>query len=94
MPSILIIGGGLAGLFTALKLSPLPCTVLTPVPLGEGASSAWAQGGIAAAIGEGDSIESHVVDTLAAGAGLVEIKGSSRHRGTERKQQCTGQGRA
>lgn len=72
MPSILIIGGGLAGLFTALKLSPLPCTVLTPVSLGQGASSAWAQGGIAAAIGEGDSIESHVADTLAAGAGLCD----------------------
>lgn len=72
MPSILIIGGGLAGLFTALKLAPLPCTVLTPVALGEGASSAWAQGGIAAAIGEGDSIESHVQDTLVAGAGLCD----------------------
>lgn len=72
MPSILIIGGGLAGLFTALKLAPLPCTVLTPVPLGQGASSAWAQGGIAAAIGEGDSIDSHVADTLAAGAGLCD----------------------
>lgn len=72
MASILIIGGGLAGLFTALKLAPLPCTVLTPVPLGEGASSAWAQGGVAAAIGEGDSIESHVQDTLVAGAGLCD----------------------
>jgi L-aspartate oxidase len=72
MPSILIIGGGLAGLFTALKLAPVPCTVLTPVPLGEGASSAWAQGGIAAAIGEGDSIDSHVADTLVAGAGLCD----------------------
>lgn len=72
LPSILIIGGGLAGLFTALKLSPLPCTVLTPTPLGEGASSAWAQGGVAAAIGEGDSIESHVADTLQAGAGLCD----------------------
>lgn len=72
MTSILIIGGGLAGLFTALKLSPLPCTVLTPVPLGQGASSAWAQGGIAAAIGEGDTIESHVQDTLQAGAGLCD----------------------
>jgi L-aspartate oxidase len=72
LSSILIIGGGLAGLFTALKLSPLPCTVLTPVPLGEGASSAWAQGGVAAAIGEGDSIESHVADTLVAGAGLCD----------------------
>ncbi|CAN1501940.1 NadB Aspartate oxidase [Rhabdaerophilaceae bacterium] len=70
--SILIIGGGLAGLFTALKLAPLPCTVLTPTSLGFGASSAWAQGGVAAAIGEGDSIESHVADTLKAGAGLCD----------------------
>lgn len=72
MSSILIIGGGLAGLFTALKLAPLPCTVLTPVSLGEGASSVWAQGGVAAAIGEGDSVESHVADTLIAGAGLCD----------------------
>jgi L-aspartate oxidase len=72
MPSILIIGGGLAGLFAALKLSPHPCTLLTPAPLGEGASSAWAQGGIAAAIGEGDSVDSHVADTLLAGAGLCD----------------------
>ena len=72
MSSILILGGGLAGLFTALKLAPHPCTVITPAPLGEGASSAWAQGGIAAAIGEGDSIDSHVADTLSAGAGLCD----------------------
>ncbi len=72
MPSILIIGGGLAGLFAALKLAPLPCTLLSPTALGEGAASAWAQGGIAAAIGEGDSVESHVQDTLAAGAGLCD----------------------
>lgn len=72
MPSILIIGSGLAGLFAALKLAPHPCTLLSPAPLGEGASSAWAQGGIAAAIGEGDSVESHVADTLAAGAGLCD----------------------
>ena len=49
---ILIIGAGLAGLFTALKLAPIPVTVLSPEKLGAGASSAWAQGGIAAAIGE------------------------------------------
>lgn len=72
MPSILIIGSGLAGLFAALKLAPHPCTLLSPAPLGEGASSAWAQGGIAAAIGEGDSVESHVADTLLAGAGLCD----------------------
>ncbi len=46
-----VVGGGLAGLFTALKLAPLPVTVLAAAPLGDGASSAWAQGGIAAAIG-------------------------------------------
>ncbi len=69
---VLVIGGGLAGLFTALRLAPLPVTVLTPRPLGEGASSVWAQGGIAAAIGEGDTAESHAADTIAAGAGLTD----------------------
>src|SRR5271157_1652804 len=69
---VLVIGGGLAGLFTALRLAPLPVTVLTPKPLGEGASSAWAQGGIAAAIGEGDTAELHAADTIAAGAGLTD----------------------
>ncbi len=69
---ILIIGGGLAGLFTALKLAPLPCTVLSPKPLGEGASSTWAQGGIAAAMSDGDTAEKHAADTLVAGAGLVD----------------------
>src|SRR5690606_8507273 len=69
---VVIVGGGLAGLFCALKLAPRPVTVITAAPIGEGASSAWAQGGIAAAVGEGDSIESHVADTLVAGAGLVD----------------------
>jgi L-aspartate oxidase len=70
--SVLVIGGGLAGLFTALRLAPLPVTILSPRPLGEGASSAWAQGGIAAAIGEGDTPGGHAADTLAAGAGLSD----------------------
>ncbi len=69
---VIVIGGGLAGLFTALKLAPLPVTVITPRALGEGSSSAWAQGGIAAAIGEGDTPEAHAADTIAAGAGLVD----------------------
>jgi L-aspartate oxidase len=69
---IIIVGGGLAGLFCALQLAPRPVTVITAAPIGEGASSAWAQGGIAAAVGESDSIEAHVADTLKAGAGLVE----------------------
>jgi L-aspartate oxidase len=68
----LIIGGGLAGLFCALKLAPQPVTIITAAPLGDGASSAWAQGGIAAAVAEGDSAEAHARDTISAGAGLVD----------------------
>lgn len=70
--SIVIVGAGLAGLFCALKLAPRPVTVISAAPLGEGASSAWAQGGIAAAVGEGDTPEAHAADTIAAGAGLVD----------------------
>lgn len=69
---ILIIGAGLAGLFLALRLAPRACTVITPAPLGQAASSAWAQGGLAAALHPLDSPEQHAADTIAAGAGLVE----------------------
>jgi L-aspartate oxidase len=69
---VLIVGGGLAGLFCALKLAPRPVTVICAAPLGQGASTAWAQGGIAAAVAEGDSPEAHARDTIAVGAGLVD----------------------
>src|SRR5580698_8368563 len=69
---VVIVGGGLAGLFCALKLAPRPVTVISAAPLGEGASTAWAQGGIAAAVAEGDSAEAHAADTIAVGAGLVD----------------------
>ncbi|MGV3491249.1 MAG: L-aspartate oxidase [Devosia sp.] len=68
----LIVGAGLAGLFCALKLAPRPVTVISPKPLGYGASSAWAQGGVAAAVGEGDTPHAHAVDTEIAGAGIVD----------------------
>lgn len=71
---VVILGGGLTGLFCALKLAPRPVTVLTASPIGEGASSAWAQGGIAAAVSEHDSAESHALDTIAVGGGLCEEK--------------------
>lgn len=67
-----IVGAGLAGLFLAIKLAPRPCVVLSPAPLGDGASSAWAQGGIAAALAPGDSAAMHAADTVAAGAGTVD----------------------
>lgn len=71
---VIIIGGGLAGLFCALKLAPRPVTVLAAAPIGKGASSAWAQAGVAAAVSPGDTIEKHVSDTIAAGAGIVDEK--------------------
>jgi len=69
---ILIVGGGIAGLFCALKLAPKRVTLVAPLSLGEGASSTWAQGGVAAAMGEGDSPEKHTQDTLLAGAGICD----------------------
>src|ERR1700744_1830189 len=66
-----IIGGGAAGLMTALDLAPMPVVLLSKSPLGAEASSMWAQGGIAAAVGEDDRPALHLADTIAAGAGLL-----------------------
>jgi L-aspartate oxidase len=68
----LILGAGVAGLFTALKLSPFPALVLAGTRPGISGSSAWAQGGVAAAVGPGDTAASHSADTVAAGAGLSD----------------------
>lgn len=69
---VLIVGAGLAGLFTALKLAPRPVTVLAAAPIGDGASSAWAQGGVAASVDAGDTPDAHTADTVIAGAGIVD----------------------
>lgn len=68
---VLVVGSGAAGLTVALGVAPRPCLVLTAGEAGRDGSSAWAQGGIAAALGEDDSPHLHAADTLAAGAGLV-----------------------
>ena len=70
--NVVVVGGGLAGLYTALRLAPQPVTIIASAPLGEGASSAWAQGGIAAAVAHGDTADAHASDTIEAGAGLVD----------------------
>lgn len=67
-----IIGAGIAGLMTALELAPEPVVLLSAAPLGGEASSPLAQGGLAAAIGDGDSPALHLADTLAAGDGLCD----------------------
>jgi hypothetical protein len=69
---VLIIGAGLAGLSAALAAAPRRALVLSAAPLGTGCSSAWAQGGMAAALTGGDAPELHAADTLAAGAGICD----------------------
>ena len=68
----IIVGAGLAGLLTALNAAPEPVVVLAKAPLALGAASAWAQGGIAAAVGADDTPSLHAADTIAAGAGLCD----------------------
>ena len=70
---VLIIGSGLAGLASALLLAPgRRVAVVTKRELNDG-SSAWAQGGMAAVLAEGDTLAQHVADTLVAGAGLCDL---------------------
>src|SRR4051812_22419428 len=69
---VIVVGAGLAGLSAALAAAPRKVLLLTEAPLNQGCSSAWAQGGMAAALSEGDTAEQHAADTIAAGAGLVD----------------------
>ena len=69
---VLIVGSGLAGLSAALRLaSSCRVAVLTKGEMRDGSSN-WAQGGIAAVLAQDDSFDSHVDDTLVAGAGLSD----------------------
>nr|WP_295108810.1 L-aspartate oxidase [uncultured Caulobacter sp.] len=67
-----ILGAGLAGLTAALAAGK--ALVLSPTPLATGCSSAWAQGGMAAALASDDTPALHAADTIAAGAGLCDPK--------------------
>lgn len=71
---VVVVGTGMAGLITALSLAPRPVTLITKTPTLESGSSLWAKGGIAAAVGPGDSPEAHAEDTLTAGAGLSDAR--------------------
>src|SRR3954452_11275764 len=69
---IVVIGSGMAGLTTALRLSPQPVTLLTKTTDLPGGSSPYAQGGVAAAIGPDDDPRDHAADTVVAGAGITD----------------------
>lgn len=69
---MIVLGSGLAGLTVALELADShDVIVLSKRSLQESATS-WAQGGIVGVIDELDNIDSHVSDTVKAGAGLVD----------------------
>jgi L-aspartate oxidase len=66
----LVLGSGIAGLFLALKVSAHGRVAVVTKKQRADSSTNFAQGGIAAVLGKDDSFESHVADTLEAGAGL------------------------
>lgn len=67
---VVVLGSGAAGLSAALNLAPdLKVAVLAKAEISAG-STAWAQGGIAAVLEAGDTFDSHIEDTITAGAGL------------------------
>lgn len=70
---VVVVGSGVAGLTAALRCTAagLRTVVVTKASLDEG-STRWAQGGIAAALGDGDTPGQHLDDTLVAGAGLCD----------------------
>jgi L-aspartate oxidase len=70
---VVVVGSGVAGLTAALRCAAAgrKTVVVTKARLDDG-STRWAQGGIAAALGEGDTPEQHLDDTLVAGAGLCD----------------------
>ncbi|MFI1097845.1 L-aspartate oxidase [Streptomyces sp. NPDC020917] len=70
---VVVVGSGVAGLTVALRCAAAGAkvTVVTKAHLDDG-STRWAQGGIAAALGDGDTPDQHLEDTLVAGAGLCD----------------------
>ena len=75
---VLIIGAGLAGLTVALHIADSQPVILMAKRRLNEAATAWAQGGIVGVLDQDDSIDSHVADTVTAGAGLV-VESVSRY---------------
>jgi L-aspartate oxidase len=69
---VLVLGAGVAGLAAALGVRDRRVVIVSETPLGRDLASAWAQGGIAAAIGADDTPALHARDTVSAGGALVD----------------------
>lgn len=75
---VIVVGSGIAGGLLALAAAETgPVVLVTKAALGEG-STRRAQGGIAAAVDAGDTVDAHVADTLVAGAGLCDVEAVAR----------------
>lgn len=83
----LVIGSGLAGLSAALAAAKKGSVLLTAKSGLMESNTSYAQGGIAAALADEDSVDLHVADTLAAGGGLCD-KDAVRLLVTEGKERC------
>jgi len=74
---VVVVGSGVAGVTTVLAIRralPAARIVLATKSVLDDGSTRWAQGGIAAALGPGDSPADHLKDTLIAGAGICDVR--------------------
>jgi L-aspartate oxidase len=69
---IVVVGSGIAGLSAALRARSAGSVLVVTKDILSAGSTTWAQGGIAAALGPGDTPDQHLRDTLVAGAGLCD----------------------
>ena len=69
---VVVLGSGAAGLAAAIAARPVRSVLIITKDTLDAGSTAWAQGGLAAVLDPADSLENHVNDTLAAGAGLCD----------------------
>ena len=85
----LVIGSGIAGLYTALKLAEIANVTLITKEALEESNTSYAQGGIAVALSPADSPDLHYTDTIQAGAGLClpPAVATLVHEGPERVQE-------
>jgi L-aspartate oxidase len=69
---VMVVGSGIAGLTVALRSAASGSVLVVTKDVLAAGSTRWAQGGIAAALGPGDTPEAHRLDTLTAGVGLCD----------------------